>query len=140
MRLFIVALLSFISFSLFALEDEDRLQIEQRIQPVGKVHVQDQNDSAAQTGVENKAATTEKKVSGQDTYEHYCIVCHRDGLAGAPKFQNTNDWKPRMTGKTIDDLVGIATNGLNAMPPKGTCSECSDADLKAAIQYMLPRS
>jgi len=36
----------------------------------------------------------------------------------------------------LDGLLAKAITGLNAMPPKGTCGECSDAELKAAIQKM----
>jgi cytochrome c5 len=28
-------------------------------------------------------------------------------------------------------------NGLNAMPPKGTCMSCSEDELKAAMNYLL---
>ncbi|MFI4918631.1 MAG: c-type cytochrome [Legionellales bacterium] len=76
---------------------------------------------------------------GQETYEHFCIACHQEGVVGAPKFRDENDWKQRLTGKTMDDLVSSAVNGLNVMPAQGTCSECSKDDLKAAIQYMLPK-
>lgn len=141
MKISIIALLSFFSFSLHALDDVDRQQIQQRIEPVGKVHIQDQNDNKTETGVEDTAvATVEKKEPGQEIYEHYCITCHRDGLAGAPKFRDANDWNSRKAGQTLDEMVALAIKGLNAMPPKGTCLECSDADLKAAIQYMLPKS
>lgn len=78
--------------------------------------------------------------SGEETYQKYCSVCHRDGIAGAPKFRDKKDWQPHLDNKTIDDLVAIATKGVNAMPAKGTCFECSDEDLKNAIQYMLPQS
>ena len=81
-----------------------------------------------------------KPEPGQETYEHFCITCHQDGVAGAPKFRDAGDWKPRLAGKTMDDLVATVTKGLNAMPPQGTCTECSDDDLRAAIQYMLPKS
>lgn len=141
MRLSIVVLSSFFSLSLYALEDLDQLEIQQRIEPVGKVHIQDQNDAATNSGVEKASSEPEvKKEPGEETYEQYCHVCHKDGLAGAPKFRDKNDWSPRLEGKNIDDLVAIAIKGLNAMPAKGTCTDCSDADLKDAIQYMLPKS
>ncbi|MFA5960863.1 MAG: c-type cytochrome [Tatlockia sp.] len=77
---------------------------------------------------------------GQSTYERFCSVCHRDGLVGAPKFRSESDWKPRTDKKTMDELVESATKGLNAMPANGTCTECSEDDMKNAIQYMLPKS
>jgi cytochrome c5 len=80
------------------------------------------------------------EAAAKATYEQFCIICHKDGLVGAPRFGDEKDWKPRLSGKTLDDLLAVAKKGLNAMPPQGTCTECSDEDLKAAIQYMLPRS
>jgi cytochrome c5 len=29
-----------------------------------------------------------------------------------------------------------AINGINAMPPRGTCADCSDDEIKAAIEHM----
>jgi len=28
-------------------------------------------------------------------------------------------------------------NGFNVMPPKGTCMACSEAELQAAIDYLI---
>lgn len=139
MRLISTVLLAFVSFSLFAVDNAELQKIQQRIQPEGQVHVQEQVDTSIKTEIGNKV-TVAKKVPGQTVYEQHCIVCHRDGLAGAPKLQDEKDWKPRITGKTMKDLLASSIKGLNAMPAKGTCIECSDADLKAAIQYMLPKS
>ncbi|MCL5272801.1 MAG: c-type cytochrome [Gammaproteobacteria bacterium] len=141
MRLIIVALLTSMSFSLFALDDIDRQQIQQRIQPIGKVRIQEDEHGASNTNGQDKAADEVKKMEpGQAIYEQYCIVCHRDGLAGAPKFHDSNDWRSRLSGRTIDELLASSIKGLNAMPAKGTCVECTEDDLKAAIQYMLPKS
>lgn len=137
----VAILFSLFSYSLYALEDIDRLQLQQRIEPFGKVHVDEPKETTPSTKITKAdAEVAEKGDPGQATYEHYCMVCHKDGVAGAPKFRDAADWNPRKAGKTIEELVTIATNGLNAMPAKGTCAECTDADLKAAIQYMLPKS
>ncbi len=37
----------------------------------------------------------------------------------------------------FDALFENAKQGLNAMPPMGVCMDCTDAELKAAIQEML---
>jgi cytochrome c5 len=81
-----------------------------------------------------------KTQKGQEIYEHTCVVCHQNGLAGAPRFRNEKDWKPRLKDRTLNDLVASSIKGLNAMPEKGTCIKCSDEDLKAALSYMLPSS
>ena len=36
----------------------------------------------------------------------------------------------------LDGLLAKAITGLNAMPPKGTCADCSDDELKGAIEKM----
>lgn len=72
-------------------------------------------------------------------YEQHCIICHADGVAGAPKYREEASWKSRIGERQIDELVASAIKGKNAMPPKGTCQECTDSDIKAAIEYMVPQ-
>jgi cytochrome c5 len=40
----------------------------------------------------------------------------------------------------MDSLLANATNGLNAMPPKGLCMACTEAELQSAIEYMVNNS
>jgi len=76
---------------------------------------------------------------GKEIYDSKCSLCHAQGVAGAPKFSNKDDWAPRIA-KGEDELMKSVLNGKNAMPPKGTCMDCSDADLKAAMEYMISNS
>lgn len=71
----------------------------------------------------------------EETYGKSCAVCHAAGAAGAPKTGVAKDWQPRMD-KGMKTLVQSVRNGLNAMPPKGMCFDCSDADYKALIEFM----
>jgi len=76
---------------------------------------------------------------GQQVYQNTCQACHATGAAGAPKVGDKAAWAPRIaTG--MDALVASAINGKNVMPPKGTCTSCSDEDLKAAVEYMVSQS
>ena len=68
-------------------------------------------------------------------YSKSCAVCHTSGVANAPKTGNADDWAPRLA-KGMDVLVKSAENGLNAMPPKALCMDCSADDYKALIEYM----
>jgi cytochrome c5 len=77
--------------------------------------------------------------NAKNIYEQHCIICHRDGVAGAPKYRDGASWKARIGQRDIDALVVSAIKGKNAMPPKGTCQECTDSDIKAAIEYMVPQ-
>jgi len=82
------------------------------------------------------AGTQVAAADGQKTYETTCQACHTAGVAGAPKFGDKAAWAPRIA-KGNDALLSSVKNGLNAMPPKGTCMTCSDDDLRAAIAYMV---
>ena len=44
-------------------------------------------------------------------------------------------WDPRLA-KGMDALLVSVNNGLNAMPPKGMCFDCTDEDYTALIEYM----
>jgi cytochrome c oxidase cbb3-type subunit 3 len=73
--------------------------------------------------------------SGKEIYAK-CQGCHNVGVAGAPKYGDKVAWAPRIK-RGVDDLLKVAKAGKGAMPPKGTCFDCSDAELKAVIQYMM---
>lgn len=118
----------------------EKERLIQRIQPIGKISISHQQLAEQQTTSDQPIVKSDKKHPGQATYDQFCVICHKAGLAGAPKFRDEKDWKMRLDKRTIDDLLDSALKGLNAMPPKGTCSQCSDDELKDAIDYMLPRS
>ena len=69
------------------------------------------------------------------TYQMSCFACHSSGVAGAPKLDDKEAWSERMA-KGIDTVMANVINGLNAMPPKGMCFDCSDDDLRALVDYM----
>jgi cytochrome c5 len=73
--------------------------------------------------------------AGEALYKQTCIACHGAGVAGAPKFGDKAAWAPRVK-QGLDALVASAVKGKGAMPPKGG-SSASDADLRAAVQYMV---
>jgi len=88
--------------------------------------------AAEETAAEAPAAAAD----GKQIYETTCQACHKAGVAGAPKLGDKEAWAPRIA-KGNDALLTSAKNGLNAMPPRGTCMSCSDDDLAAAIAYMV---
>jgi cytochrome c5 len=71
-----------------------------------------------------------------EKYNKSCAACHATGAAGAPKTGVEADWAQRLE-KGNDVLLVSVTNGLNAMPPKGMCYDCSDEDYTALIEYMV---
>lgn len=85
------------------------------------------------------AAPSADVAKGKAVYASSCVACHAAGVAGAPKFGDAAAWAPRInTGR--DALYASALKGKNAMPPKGGNPALADADVKAAVDYMLSQS
>ena len=74
--------------------------------------------------------------SGKQVYESVCIACHGTGAAGAPKFGD-KVWVELEKKEGVNELVKDAIKGEKAMPPKGGCTECSNEEIRAAVQYMI---
>ncbi|MDP4908342.1 MAG: c-type cytochrome [Burkholderiaceae bacterium] len=73
---------------------------------------------------------------GEKLYKQACAACHIAGVAGAPKFADKTAWAPRIaTG--MDAMVASVIKGKGIMPAKGGAANASDADLRAAAQYMV---
>lgn len=113
----------------------DEKQVLLRIKPEGEVTVQ---AGAGQTA--SPANPIVAKDIGQQRYEEVCHICHESGLAGAPKVGDKADWGARLGEQGMENLVKRAIQGYKAMPPKGTCTACSDEEIRKAIEYMLSQS
>ncbi len=101
--------------------------ILERIKPVGNVYLQSDQPTLAKI--------TEPR-SGEVVYNGYCTACHTSGVLGAPKMNDLADWAPRLA-QGIDTVNKHAIQGFNAMPAKGTCMDCSDDEIIAAINHMI---
>lgn len=77
--------------------------------------------------------------TGKEIYQDKCAVCHDSGAAGAPKMGDGGAWAERLKSG-VDTVITRAIKGYNSMPPKGTCMTCSDAEIKAAVEYILDES
>lgn len=73
---------------------------------------------------------------GRKIYESTCITCHGAGVANAPKFGDKKAWAMHLMHGT-EHLYENALKGLGAMPPRGGNLTLSDADVKAAVDYMV---
>ena len=80
------------------------------------------------------AAADGKKVFGS-----VCTACHSTGVAGAPKLGDKAAWAPRLK-QGLDGLLHSALKGKNAMPPKGGNASLSDAEVRAAVEYMVSQA
>ena len=82
------------------------------------------------------AATGASAAEGQAVYDANCAVCHK---MMAPKTGDKAAWAP-LIAKGTDALVATTIKGKGMMPPKGGKPNLSDADIKAAVQYMEDKS
>lgn len=73
--------------------------------------------------------------SAQAIYDGKCSACHISGVAGAPKLDDKDAWAPRLA-KGTENLLASVKSGLGAMPPMGTCGDCTDEDFAALIELM----
>lgn len=104
--------------------------VEQNLAPVGQVNV---------AGAPAPGSATPAAPSGESIYNKVCVACHASGVSGAPILGDKSAWAPRIAlGE--DALVKTAISGIRAMPPKGGCMSCSDADIKASVEYIIKKS
>jgi cytochrome c5 len=68
-------------------------------------------------------------------YQQSCFACHGTGAAGAPKLDDKVAWDNIMA-KGMDAVMVNVMNGINVMPAKGLCFDCSEDDLMAIVAYM----
>jgi cytochrome c5 len=115
--------------------------VAERIKPVAQVEV-----ASVQTQrepVKSAAAAPPPTRNGQQIYQTSCVACHDAGIAGAPKLGDKSQWAKHIA-KGVDALYASAVNGVQgsagAMPPKGGNPALSDAEVRAAVDYMVARS
>jgi cytochrome c5 len=104
--------------------------------PLAQVGLQPAANAAAPAAA---PATAAASGAGKALYSSACIACHGAGVAGAPKFGDKAAWSGRIAQGT-PTLYEHALKGFQGkagmMPPKGG-SSAPDADVKAAVDYMV---
>lgn len=107
--------------------------IAERLKPVGEVCIMGEECK----GVGAVAVAAGGARSTDDIIAKHCNACHGAGVLGAPKIGDTAAWKERADHQGgLDGILAKAISGINAMPPKGTCADCSDDELRDAIKKM----
>jgi len=91
---------------------------------------------APATAVAAAAPAAAAAGTGKQIYDSTCVACHGAGIAGAPKFGDKAAWAPRLKAG-MPAVYDIALHGKGVMPPKGGNASLSDADVKAAVDYMV---
>lgn len=105
-------------------------EVTSRIAPAGTLCMSGQGCAAAPV-----AAAPSGPRSGEEIYNSKCSTCHATGAAGAPKY-GSDAWAPRIA-KGIETLYVSAIGGFMGMPAKGMCFDCSDDEIKIAVDYIV---
>ena len=92
------------------------------------------HDQHAQASPQKPAA-----VDGKAVYDKTCIACHAQSVAGSPKLGDQAAWAPRLKQGT-DALVQSVVKGKGAMPPKGGNAALSEAEIRAAVEFMASQA
>ena len=114
--------------SLRYLTGEDRLAIAAYLKSV---------ESRPRADLPARLARQPPLKRGQQVYARACILCHLDGAAGAPRLGDNANWERRIRDNGLSVLYRNALDGFNNMPPRGACVSCNDADVIAAVDYMV---
>ena len=117
----------------------DENSIAARIKPVGEVNFNAVAAAPASTGGAPGAQTAAPAKSGEQVYQSVCGACHGAGLLNSPKLGDKTAWKPRIA-QGNPALYEHALKGIRTMPAKGGNPSLADAEVKAAVDYMVGKS
>ena len=138
----LLAALLVLSWSVVALDDREQ-KIADRLAPPGETCMA--GDACAEapaavavSGDADASATTAAQDPAQ-IYATSCQLCHANGVAEAPIMGDAAVWSERVSSG-IEAVYNNAINGVGAMPPRGTCANCSDDDIKAVVDYIVSQS
>jgi len=82
------------------------------------------------------------KEAGRKIFKEFCASCHAKEPVidvNAPKIGDQKAWQSRKK-LGLENLLKITFSGVGAMPARGGCFECSDAQLRATVEYILKQS
>jgi cytochrome c5 len=95
---------------------------------------------ANQAGGNFKAPAVKEKpaaaADGKSVYDKVCFACHQQSVAGSPKLGDKEAWAPRIKTGT-DAMMQSVIKGKGAMPPKAGNPSLSDAEIRAAVEFMV---
>jgi cytochrome c5 len=119
--------------------------VEDRLQPVARVAVAGQDNSALKIEPSGPPSSAGSAVpaDGAAAYQAGCVACHGAGIAGAPKVGDKAAWGPRIAqGK--DTLYKHAIEGYTGksgmMPPKGGQVAWPDDLIKQAVDHIVEQN
>ena len=149
----VIGVLAFISLGIFVLAmqmskltqgvytagtDEYRDAVNARLEPFGQVCLPGDEipADAPQVAAAPEAQPVETMLSGPQVYNEACVVCHGNGVGGAPMLNDASVWEARIA-QGQQTLYDHAINGYQGqvgyMPAKGGRMDLADEEVIAAI-------
>jgi len=126
-----------------AATEEFQQAMTERLQPVGNARMPGEELDAGQPQVSpaEPAEPVATTMSGPQVYNAACVMCHGNGIGGAPMLTDGENWAPRIA-QGVDTLHNHAINGYAGpgggyMPPKGGRLDLSDEEIYGAVDYMI---
>ena len=116
--------------------------VAERIKPVAKLEFGPREGAPAPAGQPAAKPAAQAKAGAADgkaVYEKTCFACHAQSVAGSPKIGDKAAWAPRIK-QGLATLVQSALKGKGAMPPKGGNPSLSDAEIKAAVEFLVSQA
>lgn len=97
--------------------------------------------TAAASGAAKPASESAKPIAadGKAVYDKTCFACHAQSVAGSPRLGDKAAWAPRIQ-QGMDTMVQSVLKGKGAMPPKAGSPALSEAEIHAAIEFMVSQS
>jgi cytochrome c5 len=115
--------------------------VEARLQPVARVAVAGQDNSALKIESAGPATVAAAlPADGTAAYETACAACHGAGIAGAPKNGDKGAWAPRLAqGKATlyKHAIEGYTGKAGMMPAKGGRVDWPDDLIKQAVDHIV---
>ena len=76
---------------------------------------------------------------GKAVYDKVCFACHAQSVAGSPKIGDKAAWAPRLK-QGVDGLMQSVIKGKGAMPPKAGNPSLTDAEIRAAVEFLASQA
>lgn len=117
--------------------------VSERLRPFGEIRLSENKVNTLEPAVTETAQPVQTVMTGPEVYNDACLICHGAGIGGAPVTGNADVWSSRIA-QGYETLYQRAIEGYQGeagyMPAKGARMDLADAEIRAAVDYMVSQS